>query len=223
MHIIKWTSTTEYIIGKTNDEDLTNQKIAAFDLDDTLIKPISGKFGKDENDWQLLNTVKDKLIELSKDHKLVIVTNQKGISEGKIKLEVWQQKLQNIITELQLPFSIFVSFLDNIYRKPNTTFWNFINGNKKESFYCGDAGGLDKRKINGINIPKDFNNTDLKFALNLSIKFIHRDEFIYGIKYDDKKYIIKYPTFDNIQNNELKLITDRQDIIIIVGFPASGK
>ena len=52
-------------------------KIAAFDLDHTLIKPKSGrKFPKDYDDWVLLDGVKKKLTDLYEDDfKIVVFTN----------------------------------------------------------------------------------------------------------------------------------------------------
>lgn len=37
----------------------------------------------------------------------------------------------------------------------------------KDSFYCGDAAGRPKTALR----PKDFSDTDLKFALNVGIDF----------------------------------------------------
>lgn len=60
-------------------------KIAAFDLDYTLIKTKSGNlFPKDENDWTwLYDNVPNILEELAKNkYNIVVFTNQKGISKG---------------------------------------------------------------------------------------------------------------------------------------------
>ena len=67
----------------------------------------------------------------------------------------------------------------------------------KSSFYCGDAAGLPKRNINNLTIPKDFSDSDLKFALNIGLKFMHRDEFVYNVQQEIE---INYPiNFDSIK------------------------
>ena len=65
-------------------------KIAAFDLDGTIIKTKSGRvFPKDKNDWVFFNdNVKKILYNLcNNNYKIVIFTNQKGIGNDKKKKE----------------------------------------------------------------------------------------------------------------------------------------
>ena len=70
---------------------------------------------------------------------------------------MWYSKLNNIANIFNVPLLILAAIQDNSYRKPNTKLWDdFIKCDIKLSFYCGDAGGLPKRKINNINLPKDF-------------------------------------------------------------------
>jgi len=68
--------------------------------DDTLIKVKSGgKFGKDSNDWVILN---DKVVPTIKEYyekgyKIVIMTNQGGIEKGHTTVETVQKKIQKLI------------------------------------------------------------------------------------------------------------------------------
>lgn len=223
---ITWTTNTNYIIGKTNDVNLTNQRIAAFDLDDTLIETKSGKdFAVDDNDWKLFdNSIKDKLIKLSHDdYKLVIISNQMGVSKGKVNIDTLKSKIQKVINLLQLDFTIFCALNDDNYRKPKMGFWKLIDGIKEDSFFCGDAGGLPKRVINKRSLNKDFSDTDLKFAVNVGIKFLHRDEFVFDVKYDNIKvnYNIDFTQISTQQNYVFK--SNNKEMIINVGLPASGK
>jgi len=223
---INWTITDNYIIGKTTNTNLQNQRIASFDLDDTLVKTNSGNVSSDdENDWSMFNdTVVNKLKSLKdKAYQLVIVSNQKGISKGKVDINVWKKKIENIFNHINLDFTIICSLNDDMYRKPKTKLWDeFIDGDKKTSFYCGDAGGLPKRKINDNDFKKDFSDTDYKFALNLGIKFIHRDEFILDVK--NVKPNVNYPVdFSKIKLGTYTFTPNKPEMIINVGFPASGK
>lgn len=223
---INWTITDNYIIGKTNDTTLKNRKIASFDLDDTLIKTKSGNISStDENDWVIYNdTILKKLKELrDKQFELVIISNQLGITKGKVDINVWKKKLENVMNYIKLPFTIICALKDDMYRKPKTKLWDeFVDGDKKNSLYIGDAGGLCKRKINGVEFKKDFSDTDYKFALNLGIKFIHRDEFVFDVK--NVKPVAEYPVdFKQIKSGEYTFTPNTPEMIINVGFPASGK
>ena len=55
-----------------------------------------------------------------------------------------------------------------------------LNGNikidKRNSFYCGDAAGRPKTATR----PKDFTDTDLKFALNNGLPFKLPEELFLG-------------------------------------------
>lgn len=223
---IKWTIHSNYIMGKTEEVDLTNQQIAAFDMDDTLITTKSGKtFAENDDDWKIYDgSIKNKLVKLHNDgYKLVIISNQLGISKGKVDINILKSKINKLINFLQLNFTIFCATNDDHYRKPRMGLWNLIDGDKEKSFYCGDAGGLDKRTINNKIIDKDFSDGDLKFAANVKIKFIHRDEFVFDVKYDNINinYPVNFKTINNKSNYIFKPNT--KEIILNVGLPASGK
>lgn len=224
---IQWTKTDDYLIGKSKEINLTNKKIAAFDLDDTLIKPKNKqKYSKTSDDWELYDqSVKMKLRKYVKEgYHIVIISNQKGISRGEIKVEDWQKKLEDLQVLLGIDINVFCAPKENLYRKPKTTLWDqFIKGCRITSFYCGDAAGLPKRKINDLEIPKDFSDSDLKFAVNLNIKFIHRDQFIFNV--EKPTYNINYPVnYDKLKKVDQSFEPSKfQEVIINVGLPASGK
>lgn len=227
MEII-WDAKKNYMVGKTADVDLTNKKVAAFDMDDTLIKTKSGKeFAENDDDWQLFCAdIQYKLNKLQEDgYHLVVVSNQNGVSKGKVNIDVLKSKIQKLITHIGLNFTIFCAFADDGYRKPRIKVWNLVNGDKKTSFFCGDAAGLDKRKIGDEMIKKDFADSDLKFAKNVGIKFMHRDEFVYGKKYEESIYKFNYPIkfSELIGKQSFTFHPKHQEMIINVGLPASGK
>jgi bifunctional polynucleotide phosphatase/kinase len=225
---IKWDINKNYMVGKTSNVNIKNGKIAAFDLDDTLIKTKSGKdFSIDEFDWEMYDkSIVEKLNKLSKDdYNLVIISNQMGISKGKVTIEALKNKIDHIVNFIKLDFTVICAFNDDNFRKPRTKMWDFILGNVSNSFYCGDAGGLAKRNINNKSIDKDFSDTDLKFAKNIGLKFIHRDEFVYNIQYNDNTYKLDYPiSFEKLSygaNYDFK--PNHPEVILNVGLPASGK
>lgn len=214
---IEWEVNDNYIIGRTHKNNLKDEKIAAFDLDHTLIRPSNGKkFSDTDTDWIITdNTIKDKLQKLHEEkYYLVIISNQKGITNGKVDINIFKSKIDKIINLFGLDFVILCSIEDDLYRKPRTALWDeFIDGDIKSSFYCGDAAGFEN----------DFSDSDLKFALNIGIEFKYVDDFIFGKK---KKCIATYPVnFNDITNRKdnYSFSANHQEVIINVGLPGSGK
>ena len=53
----------------------------------------------------------------------------------------------------------------------------------EESFYCGDAAGRPKTDTR----PKDFSDSDIKFAANAGLKFMTPEELFLNLKQDNAK------------------------------------
>ena len=196
------------------------QKIAAFDMDHTLVKPKNNrKFPKDENDWEWYNeSVVGKLKKLWSREKycIIIFSNQKYYDNNnkiryglrkKYKLK-WLM-IQKIVEQLgDLPILFNVSF-GNKSRKPNRLMFDFLKRFRKRiyvfdsvnSFYVGDALG---RK-------GDFSDSDKKFAINCGFgKYYAPEEYFKVRKKDTKK---KKPIPPK----------KYQEVIIMMGYPGSGK
>ena len=229
---MNWIETDEYMIGyykKESYNSLFSKKIpiAAFDLDSTIIEPTNNKkFSTGSTDWKFFDdNVINKLHKLNEKYNIVIISNQNGIQTGKTNKNTWKQKLFNVVSKIDIPVTILVSIKKNLYRKPNTKLWDeFIISNIKKSFYCGDAAGLPRRKICNRELPRDFSDSDYKFALNVGIEFIHRDQFIFDLKKPKNKIPIKYINFSDIQVGKYKNNKpNHPEMIINVGFPGSGK
>ena len=150
------------------EANITNNKIAGFDLDWTLIKPKEDRlFNKDEHDWDLL--YKSCLNTLSKynenGYTIIIVTyNTKSF---KVKL------INNFLKDCNFPIYVIIS--DNIIFK-NFNLIDYLNVTNlhTDSFYCGDAGGE----------KHDWSDMDIKFATRNLIKYyrpheIFNDNYIY--------------------------------------------
>lgn len=149
------------------------QQICFLDLDSTLVTTKSGKtFPENMNDWKLLPTTVNFIKNRKKEgFKLVLVTNQGGISRGHFTKKDFLKKLIAIQNEMDLFFDkIFIATsMNSEYRKPKSAAltsdlenlgWSI---DLKKSLMIGDAG--DKRD--------DFSDSDYKFAESLGIKFIH--------------------------------------------------
>uniref|UniRef100_A0A1B6MMI3 PNK FHA domain-containing protein n=1 Tax=Graphocephala atropunctata TaxID=36148 RepID=A0A1B6MMI3_9HEMI len=107
----------------------SSSKIAAYDLDGTLILTKSGRvFPKDNDDWKLaFGSVKPKLSKFAGDgYKIVILTNQAGISRGKTNINEFKTKIENIVRDLNVPVQVFIATTTSIYRKPAPGMWTFL-------------------------------------------------------------------------------------------------
>lgn len=202
----------------------TNTKVAAFDLDGTIITTASGKrFSKDVNDWKFFHSTK-VFTELKKLHDngytLVIISNQLGISKGKVELIDIQTKVDAIVKRLLLPIIVLLASDDDHMRKPRTGSWEYLQElidtpiNMSESFYCGDAAGR----------TKDFAATDYQFALNLGINFKTPEELFLDrpTSHTDKWEFDPRKLLSISQSPEC-LTPIHQEMIVLVGPPASGK
>ena len=146
----------------------SNCRIAGFDLDYTIIKPKSGKkFPKDRDDWEFLypkEQLLTKLNTIAVTHQIVFFTNQKKYNED------WVYKIQQILSQLQLPIPVYVGIQSGYYRKPFTGLWDLLASQTKidlkRSFYCGDAAGR----------PQDFAATDRMFAHNIGVRHFFTPE-----------------------------------------------
>lgn len=212
------------LIEYIKDKNTTNTiKIAGFDLDNTLITTKSKKtFAINCDDWKFkYKNIKDKFKNLISNHyKIVIITNQLGISLGKSSREELITKITNISKELDINLTWVVLYKDNLYRKPRIkSFELFKDIDKNHSFYCGDAAGRNK----------DFSDTDYKFAKNLNIEFYSDYYFFIGVDDKDTYTLSQNPTI-NLKSMEFEIVkniisnkTNEREVILLIGAPASGK
>ncbi|XP_025191378.1 uncharacterized protein F21D5.5-like [Melanaphis sacchari] len=217
------------------------EKIAAFDLDGTLIVTKSGKvFPVDENDWQIYSPeVITSISKLSDDgYKIVIFTNQGGISKSKTNFLTFKIKITNILKVLKVPIQVFIATEKDINRKPAPGMWNILvsdyNGgvpiNIDKSFFCGDAAGRSARfSFDGKLIKKDHSCCDRLFAMNIGLKFYTPEEFFLK-EPTEKLYALPEFNPNDIKANILctdltskVLISPNKEMIIMVGCPGSGK
>ncbi|KAL4434643.1 hypothetical protein ABPG77_002766 [Micractinium sp. CCAP 211/92] len=186
-----WTLHPPSLIYKLNPKAQGGSKIAAIDLDGTLVGVKSGaQFARGPDDWKFFNKhVPEKVAELHEQgYQLWIITNQGGIKtalDGQGSKNT-RARIDNVIEAInkkakkELPFQVIMSTqTGGEYHKPKTGMWDFLvtNANQGtapnlgESFYIGDAAG----RSTDINQGAD---SDLKFAEGVGIKFfLPEDKF----------------------------------------------
>ncbi|CAF1311512.1 unnamed protein product [Adineta steineri] len=212
-------------------------KVAAFDMDSTLINVKSGaKFAKNHADWVWWHeTVPKKLKELHDNgYRLIIFTNQGGIEKLHTKLDDIKRKCEKLIEETHAPIYVFIATGENHFRKPATSMFDYFVENcnqnieidKKNSFYCGDAAGRIANWKPGVK--KDFSCADRKYANNIGLPFKTPEECFLDeaatTKYqwgsiNPREFISKLPKGDSNQTYH----KNTQEVVILQGPPASGK
>uniref|UniRef100_A0A7N6AH04 PNK FHA domain-containing protein n=1 Tax=Anabas testudineus TaxID=64144 RepID=A0A7N6AH04_ANATE len=215
-----------------------SDKIAGFDIDGCIITTKSGKvFPTAPDDWKILYPeIQPKLASLlKKGYKVVFFTNQMGIAKGKLRPEVFKSKVEDILVTLKLPVQVFVAAGPGIYRKPVTGMWNHlcdkandgVTVDKKESLFVGDAAGRPENWAPGKK-KKDFSCSDRLLALNIGLQFYTPEEYFLGWK----RAPYSLPDFDprKLDSNarlydppSASLTSIKTEVIVAVGFPASGK
>ncbi|KAJ6020882.1 Polynucleotide kinase 3 phosphatase [Penicillium herquei] len=238
---------TELVVGKytpqktSNATSEKNRKIAAFDLDSTLIKTRSGnKFPRSADDWQWWDgSVATKLGSLHEEgYQLVIFSNQKKISiqkelkAGKTdskSLAMFKEKLTAIMSALDIPMSVYAATQATEYRKPRLGMWrefiddydlDVIGVDHKNSIFVGDAAGR----------PNDHSSTDLGFAINAGLPFKTPEEFFTGVIQPPAPVTLFNPAaYIKTEPNKSPLVPNPftrkhpLELVIFCGSPASGK
>ena len=176
------------MIGKIGLTGQSNcEKIAAFDMDWTLIKTKTGKvFPRNEFDWQLWHEkVQPKLRRLhASGFRVVVFTNQGGVYTKKRTLAQLKTQFCAIQKKLGIPMTFLAACGggNDKFRKPSPAMWRYfcetLNGelciDKEESFYCGDAAG---RPATGTR-KKDHSADDKTYAQTIGLTF-HTPESLF--------------------------------------------
>ena len=166
-----------------------SSKVAAFDIDGTIIRTKSGRtFSTGRTDWVFFDgSVPKKLKELhDAGTKVVFITNQAGMEKGKADPKELQGKFEDIINAVGVPIQVFVCPGNNHYRKPSAEMWKFLEKNcndgvkidPKESIFVGDAAGRPKGWAKGKS--KDFSSSDRMFAANIGVQFATPEGYFLG-------------------------------------------
>ena len=144
----------------------TSRKVAAFDLDDTLITAAPGsKWAKSATGWKWWDvSVPAKLRRLHNEGYLVVIISNQGnislkenakiIQKDTTGLVNFKAQVSAILRQLDLPVSVYAATEQDKYRKPRVGMWQemledyHLKGDGcidlQQSFYVGDAAGRPK-------------------------------------------------------------------------------
>ncbi len=227
-----------YYCKPTSESLINTPKILAIDLDGTIIKPEIGKiFPISAEDWVFAFNMKNLRDYVKDGYTVVVMSNQKGLFQGKgnLTFDDFKARWQTIAKTLKVPAYIIISPQDDFYRKPATGMWNFmkkhlvdenIKIDKSSSLYVGDAAGR----------RGDHSDVDIKFAINNNLRFMTPEEFFENspdfpfdslVKnlrgFDPRAYIPQSNTENWKELTETLNTPTNIKMILMVGSPASGK
>lgn len=224
-------------------------KVAAFDLDSTLIVTKSGlQFSKGPDDWQWWHsTVPGKLKELNADgYAVVIISNQSRIvlkpepkKAGDMKsLSNFKAKVTAVMNVLELPITIYAATQKDNYRKPRTGMWDQLlqdyglndaaEIDLANCIFVGDAAGREGDKA--AKVRKDHSCSDRDWAANIGIPFQTPEEYFLGEapkpfvrSFDPAAYL--EPRLDSQTDLSPIVFTKKNDVelVLFCGSPGAGK
>lgn len=248
-----WTIVDQSLIIAKHDEPEKHAqaqprplKIAAFDLDDTLISPSSGnRWERSATSWKWFDTsVPGRLRQLHKDGFLIVVIsnqaavslkdNAKSLQKDTLSLKNLKTQITSVLLQLDVPLILYAATAQDKYRKPRTGSWDRmkndlgINADSvldlESSFYIGDAAGREKTDRR----RKDHSTSDRELALNIGIPFRTPEEFFmdaktepYNHDFDPKKFLKDAAATTQTGVGFEKQNT--QEVVVFCGSPGSGK
>jgi bifunctional polynucleotide phosphatase/kinase len=225
------------------------RKVAAFDLDSTLITPSSGKkHANGATDWKWWDRcVPGRLKQLyhEEGYRVIILTNQGGLTlhpDPKAKtpkshaerVPSFKQKCSAVLSQLDIPLTLYAATGKDKFRKPRTGMWEELcrdyeldetNLDLESSIFVGDAGGRKAELKGGKAIAKDFSCSDRNLAHNIGMTFKTPEEFFLDESPRDFARdfdLINFPFAgeDEVIKFEKKNITE---LVLFCGPPGSGK
>ncbi len=113
-----------------------SKKVAAFDVDSTLVQTKSGKsFPEDATDWTWLykdGSIERTLKQLAREgYKIVLISNQKGVTASKNSSHGMVQEKFNLIMNDIKSWGVYVQAFyateDDIFRKPRLGMWQYAS------------------------------------------------------------------------------------------------
>ena len=169
------------VVGSTKG-DTPRTKLALYDMDGTIIVNKSKKKNpKGADDWVFCNPQVVSVVRkyYEDGYRVIILTNQKGISLGHVSAKELSDKVEQFSEYLGIELSCLMASKGDKYRKPERGMWEYISQvmnpgeiNKAQCFFVGDAAGR----------PSDHSDFDRLFAVNSQLEFFTPEEHFLGQK-----------------------------------------
>lgn len=165
-------------------------KVAAFDLDDTIIVPTGPRFAKSATAWKWWDaSVPGRLKALHEEGYIVVILSNQGnislkdnpkiLQKDNLSLANLKSQIASVFRQLDFPITIYAATNQDRYRKPRVGMWQEMleeydiqeDGavDLANSFYVGDAAGrakTDKRRKDHATSDRLVDNTLLDLIAN---------------------------------------------------------
>lgn len=220
-----WENINDQLLVYTPPNIESSTLIAGFGLVGTLVKQTNQS--RNNTEWDcIFKNVPEKLKCLQKKGYKIVVFSDNVLTKN-LRLESFKKKIKALLKQIGVPIQVFMCTCDGKMKKPLDGMWDSLLTrndsrpiNTCKSFYVGNLGG---RKENWKKCaPADRSNADRLFAVNINIKFFTPEEYFCGC--DVAPY--NFPKFnprERCKFNFACLACGRQEIIVMVGPPDSGK
>ncbi|KAH8897162.1 PNK3P-domain-containing protein [Thozetella sp. PMI_491] len=219
-------------LARENDAQ-TSIKIAAFDLDGTIIRTKSGApRSQNPDDWELWDSVVPTKMQeaYNQGFTIKIITNQGRLTDlnGNEAPEAssFKQMIEQILGSLNVPLSIYVACANDNWRKPRTGIWDLLTDryqnegkivDRSRSFLVGDAAGR----------ASDHADADFHYSVNLGIGFYTPEQYFLDIfgghpqhKFDPSEFLADKNSWTDAS---VQIQTRRKHAIVLIGGPGAGK
>ncbi|KRZ04804.1 Bifunctional polynucleotide phosphatase/kinase [Trichinella zimbabwensis] len=215
-----------------------NSLIAGFELYGGIVhRTPGGKHPRGMNDWVIAydNVITQLKKYVKKGYKIVIFTNQGGISTKRLLIDDFKKKIAAINRVVCVPFQCFAATADDWYRIPRPGMWELfcrmgnagVEVDVSKSFFVGNSDGFTI----GDKVRIDYSATDRLFALNCGLRFWSAEEEFYNNR-DPSCPLYKFTQQATFKRMAEKLIlpndtplpvADEPEIILFCGVTAAGK
>lgn len=180
-------------------------------------------------------------------YHVVIFTNQGGLTlhpdpkskapkTAKNRVPAFKQKCGAVLSQLDIPITLYAATGKDIYRKPRPGMWTEMKKDyglaesdidRENSVFVGDAGGR-KAEVKGANAAaKDFSCSDRNLAHNIDIKYQTPEEYFLGEEPRDfaRDFDLgNFPFAEEQEDGGIRLEKpDPKHIMLFVGPPGAGK
>ena len=194
-----WKDTESLLIYKSNDFQFKSSVIIT-ELENCLIKKISVNklyHAMNPKDISVYNEAfVKKIMDESKDHSIIIMSNQ--LNKSKLNIDNIKKKMELFIEKYKFPILAMFSLKPNKFSKPHTGMWKFLKyyynsigqSQINKAVVVSDYGGrvIEQEKGEGdIKVTYDSTDMDRSFAFNIDVPFRTILEYITPDK--KEKYI----------------------------------
>lgn len=193
-------------VGKIKE----TEKLALFDLDDTLIKyPVHQRLSNKTNWVFLYDNTFTKLQEVNREGFFVgIISNQFGLKYFK---KSFIPKLDEFLSRFNFQVIFIGTMKHDYFRKPLPGTFEYLKKNYFSridpcSFYVGDAAGRYSKA------SRDHSCCDIKFAYNCRLRFFTPEAFFKGCK-----SVPPLRIFDPKTYNSLLCFEGHKDVLVVFG------